>query len=105
MSIENIQKSINDIDAHFHKKFSNSSEYERLLSRTVKLSEEVGELCEAVLNEGNEQRAEKSEIDFEGEVADVIICTLMIAKTKEIEVWSEVQKKLEKIKTRHNIIE
>ena len=103
MRFEEIQKNIELIDAHFHEQFKNKSEYERLLSRTVKLNEEVGELCEAVLHEGKEQRQEKTGIDFNGEVADVIICTLMLAQMKNVSVWDEVGKKLEKIKSRFTI--
>lgn len=103
MTLEEIQKNIDNIDAHFHIQFKNSSEYERLLTRAVKLNEEVGELCEAVLHEGGEQRADKTDIDFGGEVADVIISTLVLAKNKNIDVWNEVEKKLNKIKNRFNI--
>lgn len=103
MKIENIEKDIEVIDIHFHTKFNNSSDYERMLTRAVKLNEEVGELCEAVLHENNEQRDDKKGIDFGGEVADVIISTLMLARMKNIDVWGEVQKKLVKIKERNNI--
>lgn len=102
MTYDELTKNIETIDAHFHTLYKNTP-YERMLTRAVKLNEEVGELCEAVLHENNEQRPEKTDIDFGSEVADVIICTLMLAKTKDIDVWGEVAKKIEKIKIRNNI--
>lgn len=103
MTFEELQRSIDTIDSHFHNQFKNSSPYERLLTRAVKLNEEVGELCEAVLHENNEQRVEKTDIDLPSEIADVIICTLMIAHLKNVDVWGEVAKKIEKIKMRNHI--
>lgn len=104
MNTDSIQKSIELIDEHFRGEYHNASEYERLLTRAVKLNEEVGELCEAVLHENGEQREEKGKrIDLGSEVADVIICTLMLAQMKRIDVWKEVETKLGKIKAKRNI--
>ena len=103
MEIRKIEKYIEVLDTHFRVKFKNSSEYERMLTRAVKLNEEVGELCEAVLHEGKEQREDKGGIDFGGEIADVIISTLMLARVKDVDVWGEVEKKLEKIKDWNDI--
>ena len=96
-TLEDIDSTLANIDDHFHRTYQNASDYERMLTRAVKLSEEVGELCEAVLHENGEQRREKTDIDFGGEVADVIICTLMLARTKHVDVWGEVERKLQKI--------
>ena len=103
MNTEIITQTIKQLDQHHREKFNNKSEYERLLSRAVKLNEEVGELCEAVLDQNNEQRAEKDDIDIGSEIADVIICTLMIAETVKVDTWGEVMKKLEKISNKFNL--
>ena len=103
MNIEEIDTTLAKIDEHFHIKYKNASPYERMLTRAVKLNEEVGELCEAVLHENGEQRKEKVDIDFGSEIADVIICTLMLARTKNIDVWGEVEKKINKITDRIGI--
>lgn len=103
MNIEELDAALVKIDDHFHTHYKNASHYERMLTRAVKLNEEVGELCEAVLHENGEQRKEKVDIDFGGEVADVIITTLMLARTKNIDVWDEVEKKIAKINKRMNI--
>ena len=76
---------------------------ERMLSRTVKLNEEVGELCEAVLAESNQQPRKGKTFDLEGEIADVIITTLLIAKQKEINVNEALITKIEKIKKRFTL--
>ena len=104
MTIETISQDIDLINAHFKDRYNNASDYQRLLSQVVKLNEEVGELCEAALHENNEQRVEKTDIDLGSEVADVIICALMIAKTKDISIWAEIDKKIAKIKRRHGLI-
>lgn len=100
--MEEINKKLEAIDSHFRK--TETSEETRLLQRTVKLNEEVGELCEAVLCEIDpNQRDKKKEIDFASELADVAVCTLMLARSKNIDLLEEVNKKLEKVITRLEI--
>lgn len=75
-----------------------------ILARTVKLSEEVGELSEAVLTFIGDQRKEKLN-DFkkehlENEIADVIITSTMIALSTNINLDRAITRKLHKINTR-----
>lgn len=102
-TVETIDGDITLINTHFKDHYNNTNDYQRLLSQVVKLNEEVGEMCEAVLHENNEQRIEKTDIDLGSEIADVIICALMIAKTKDVAVWTEIDKKISKIKNRHGL--
>lgn len=81
----------------------NFTHRERLLSRTVKLNEEVGELCEAILADTEQQPRKNKDFDLESEIADVIITTLLIAKEKNIDVTTALEKKMKKIKGRFNI--
>lgn len=98
--IDTIQK----IDSYFRQNDPSMSERERIFSRVVKLNEEVGELCEAVLYEQDmNQRAKDKNIDLDSELADVIICTLLLAQNREKNIVDEVIKKLEKQKQRFNI--
>ena len=72
--------------------------------RTIKLSEEVGEVCEEILSFSCQQRKEKMrEKDKEAlaeEIADVIGVALLLSENLEIDVWKAIEKKLEKIKKR-----
>jgi NTP pyrophosphatase (non-canonical NTP hydrolase) len=80
------------------------TEKERLFSRVVKLNEEVGELCEAILTENDKnQRVKDKVIDVDAELADVLICTLLLAQDREKDVWHEVDVKLKKISEKFNL--
>lgn len=76
---------------------------ERLLSRTVKLNEEVGELCEAVLAEAGQQPRKDQVFDLEGEIADVIITTLLVAKQKNIDVNRALIAKIDILRERFKL--
>ena len=95
--IEKISERLQKIDNHFRKISPDWSERERLFSRVVKLNEEVGELCEAVLYENDSaQRQKKKKMDLDAELADILIVTLLIAQSREKDIWEELDKKLSK---------
>jgi NTP pyrophosphatase (non-canonical NTP hydrolase) len=101
--IEKITTSIAKIDTYFRSS-GELTERERIFSRVIKLNEEVGELCEAVLHENDtNQRAKDKVIDLDSELADVIICTLLLAQNREKDIWTEVEKKLSKQMNRFNL--
>jgi len=76
---------------------------ERVFSRVVKLNEEVGELCEAILAEHDKNQRLKDKItNIDQELADVLICILLLAQDRERDVWNEVELKLEKISKKCN---
>ncbi|MBP6924289.1 MAG: MazG-like family protein [Candidatus Pacebacteria bacterium] len=102
--IEKISTRLQKIDNYFREISPDWSERERLFSRVVKLNEEVGELCEAVLYENDTvQRTKDKVIDLDSELADVIICTLLLAHNREKDIWIEVDKKLTKQMGRFNL--
>jgi NTP pyrophosphatase (non-canonical NTP hydrolase) len=76
------------------------------LAHFVKLSEEVGELAEQVLAAQSLQRTEKnlpkSNEALADEVADVIICTMMIAYDMNVDVPAALKHKIAKIEARYN---
>ena len=75
-----------------------------MLERVVKLNEEVGELCEAILTEyDHNQRKKDKSIDLDDEIADVIICTLLLAELRDENIWEVVDKKLQKQFKRFNL--
>lgn len=94
--MEDLLQKIKIIDTHFRK--VEKPETIRLFERITKLNEEVGELCEAVLCEVDEnQRDKQKEIDFDSELADVMICCLMLSTQREKSIYEEIDKKLNKI--------
>jgi NTP pyrophosphatase (non-canonical NTP hydrolase) len=104
MNIDRLTVDLKRFDDYFRHNGEALSEKERLFSRVVKLNEEVGELCEAVLCEYNSnQRQKEKAIDLDAELADIIICTLLLAQNREKNIWDEVEKKVEKQLTRFGI--
>lgn len=102
--IDSIRTRIDKIDSYFREKGVTDTDRERLYARLIKLNEEVGELCEAALHEADiHQRKKEKEIDFDAELADVIITTLLIAAMREKDVWSSVDEKLDKQLKRFNL--
>ncbi|MFW5746367.1 MAG: MazG nucleotide pyrophosphohydrolase domain-containing protein [Nanoarchaeota archaeon] len=79
------------------------SDDDQLLARTVKLSEEVGELSDAVLKNLALQRSEKlqrTSDELSSECADVIICAMLIAQAAGVDVSDALQKKIAHIQAR-----
>ena len=94
---ESITKKIHQIDAYFRSTDQDSSEKERFYSRIIKLNEEVGELCEAAMHEQDpHQRNKQKEIDFDSELADVIICSLLLAENRDKNISEVIDTKLAK---------
>jgi len=75
------------------------TEKEKILLRAVKLNEEVGELCEEILNKFENQRKEKifNEKNLRGELADVIITTMLLADKLNIDVEIALDEKVNEI--------
>lgn len=75
-----------------------------ILAGVAKVIEETGEMAEAVLAQMSLQRREKIEHltqkDVEEEVADVLITTLILAKSIDMDVVSALQRKMKKIESR-----
>ncbi len=104
MNTDQLAERLRKIDEHFRANDPTLTEKERFLSRLVKLNEEVGELCEAGLCESDKnQRQKEKEVDFDAELADVLICALLLARGRQKDVWSEVDKKLTKQFKRFNL--
>jgi len=84
---------------------NSSTQQERILARTVKLTEELGELCNEVLAFNGDQRKEKldnhDKNDLPNEFADVIITTLLLAKSMNVDVKQALINKIEKINKRY----
>jgi len=101
--MDNIFEKLHKLNKHFQTS-SDQPPNELFLQKIVKLNEEVGELCEAALCEvDQDQRVKDKETDFDAELADVIICALMLSTNRQRNIEDEINKKLDKILTRLNI--
>ncbi len=100
--MDTILKKVSALNQHFHK--VDQPENLRLFQRITKLNEEVGELCEAALCESDpNQRQKDKDVDFDAELADVIISALMLSTGREKSIEAEIHKKLDKILLKFNI--
>ena len=105
MELGNLLRFIETEDEKLKKRYSRYvNEEEVILARTVKLGEEFGELCEEVLAYNLLQRKQKLDnCDKENlpeEFADVIITTLLIAKTMNVDVEKALEEKMQKLNHR-----
>ncbi|KKU90022.1 MAG: hypothetical protein UY20_C0002G0002 [Candidatus Yanofskybacteria bacterium GW2011_GWA1_48_10] len=77
----------------------------RLYRRVVKLMEELGELCDAILSYAGSQRQDKlSKYDpnrLSEEFADVLITLLLVGDLANIDVNKALRLKIAKIKKRY----
>lgn len=76
----------------------------KVFAQTVKVNEEMGELCNAVLDNFSLQRKAKSkkakDAELAKELADVLITTLLLADTLEVDIKKALKKKVKMIKKR-----
>lgn len=79
---------------------------QEILAQTVKLNEEVGELCNDTLSVLKMQRKSKLEKfdkrNFYEEFADVIITTMQLAVAAGVDIDRAVNDKLKKIEERYH---
>lgn len=104
MTLDDLLNFIEEEDIRLKKRYGNySDQTKRILARTVKLSEEVGELCSEILAYNAFQRKEKllKKGNLEGELADVIITTLLLARSVDVDIKEALLAKMSKLKNRH----
>jgi NTP pyrophosphatase (non-canonical NTP hydrolase) len=95
---------IDEVDQRLRSKYSDEDEEKRAYTRTIKLVEEVGELCNEVLAAHKQQRPDKL-LDHDAEnlsheFADVIITTLLLAKQMDVDIEKALESKIKKINSR-----
>ncbi len=79
----------------------------KILARTVKLTEELGELCNEVL--AHSTLLPKHKLDnhdnenIKEEFADVIITTMLLAKAMGVDMEKALETKIEKIRTKREV--
>ena len=107
MDIKQLQEKIKQDTQKNQEDYKISSPQERrILTMTVKLNEEVGELCNdilAVLKLQRKSKLEKFEKkNFYEEFADVIITTIQLASVAGVDVQRAINDKLKKIEEKYN---
>ncbi len=107
MDIKSLQTRINELNAVAKPHYKLYSQEEKeILTKTIKLNEEVGELCNDILSVLKLQR--KSKLDkfdkrnFYEEFADVIITTMQLAAVAKVDIERALKDKLSKIEKRYN---
>jgi len=106
MQLEGLIKFIKKEDKRIREHYGNyKDEEKRILVRTVKLAEELGELCDEVLSFNSMQRREKLEKhdaeNLSDEFADVLITTLLLAEVMKVDVEKALKQKIKKIDRRY----
>jgi NTP pyrophosphatase (non-canonical NTP hydrolase) len=106
MTFEELETFISNQDEILGSKKPEYSERERAFAYTVKLGEEYGELCDAVLAHMGDQRkdklAAKDESELRGEFADVTIVTFLLARRLGVDMSSALKEKIGTIQKKHN---
>ncbi|MBI5254652.1 hypothetical protein HY932_02635 [Candidatus Falkowbacteria bacterium] len=106
MELKDLLKFIEIEDERLKKYYGGYDDQEkRILARTVKLTEELGELCDEVLAYNSLQRKQKldnhDKENLPEEFADVIITVLLLAKAMNVDIEKALEKKVEKVNKRY----
>jgi len=106
MELKDLLKFIEIEDERLKKYYGGYDDQEkRILARTVKLTEELGELCDEVLAYNSLQRKQKldnhDKENLPEEFADVIITVLLLAKAMNVDIEKAFEKKVEKVNKRY----
>lgn len=92
-------------DARLRGNYASLDREKHILARTVKLTEELGELCNEILAKNLLQRKQKLENHdsekLSEEFADVIITAFLVAKSLDVDVNKALENKIEKINNRY----
>lgn len=104
MTFDELADFIEEQDIIYHTWKAGATDQEHILARMAKLTEEMGELADEVLGALGYQRQEKlDKRDPEGlgdEFADVIITTMLLAKSMKVDIPEALNRKMRKIQKR-----
>ncbi|MBU0530192.1 MAG: hypothetical protein KKC05_00825 [Nanoarchaeota archaeon] len=104
MELKEILEFIESEDKRIRDHYGYTDEEKRILTRTVKLGEEFGELCEEILSHHSFQRTDKLEKrdqeNLAEEFADVIFTSLLLARSLNVDIEKAMERKMEKVKKR-----
>lgn len=104
MNLKNLQEKIRILDQKGPRYKLYTQQEKAILTKTVKLNEEVGELCNDILSILRLQRRAKLEKfdrrNIYQEFADVIITTIQLAVIAGVDIERAISDKLKKIEGR-----
>ena len=106
MNVKNLQDRLKDLAKNSQVQYKlRTAQEQEILSRTVKLNEEVGELCNDILSILKLQRKAKLE-NFDKrnvyqEFADVIMTTIQLANAAGVDVERAIDDKLKKVESKY----
>lgn len=105
MELKELLKFIEIENGRLKKRYLNLDKEKMILAQTVKINEELGELCNEILKHCSLQRKEKldnmDKKDIEEEFSDVVITTLLLAKSMDIDIENALKEKMSKINKRY----
>jgi len=106
MNLKSLQEKIKILNEKTRPQYRLYSQTEKeILTKTVKLNEEVGELCNDILSILKLQRKSKlqhfDKRNMYEEFADVVITTIQLAQAAGVDVERAVSDKLKKIEERY----
>jgi NTP pyrophosphatase (non-canonical NTP hydrolase) len=105
MELKELLKFIEIENGRLKKRYLNLDKEKMILAQTVKINEELGELYNEVLKHCSLQRKEKLDnMDkkyIEEEFSDVLITTLLLAKSMDIDIEKALEEKIIKINKRY----
>jgi NTP pyrophosphatase (non-canonical NTP hydrolase) len=105
MELEEFKAFIGKEHERLNSHYGEIDQEKKILARTVKLAEELGELCSDVLAHTSLQRDEKLQAfgrkDIGEEFADVIITAFLLARAMGIDIEAGIESKMGKIRKRH----
>jgi len=105
MDIKALEKAVRELKPQMKDRYHLITEKEKeILTKTVKLNEEVGELCNDILSVLRLQRRSKLEkfkkSHIYQEFADVLIVTIQLAIASGVDIERAVTDKLERLRQR-----
>jgi len=108
MNIKALQEQVKKFNEKTRPKYKLYSQTEKeILTKTIKLNEEVGELCNDILSVLKLQRKSKlakfDKRNFYEEFADVIITTFQLGSVAGVDIERAITDKLKKIEKRYHL--
>lgn len=106
MNLTNLQDRLRELAKHSQVSYKlRTPQEQEILSRTVKLNEEVGELCNDILSVLKLQRKAKLDSfdkrNIYQEFADVILTTIQLATAAGVDIERAVNDKLKKVEEKY----
>ena len=102
LTLKDIQNFADTLHNRFMQKAESPLPREMAYGRMVKVTEEVGELADAILSSFKRQRPDKADTACElgAEMADVILAVTVLARGMNVDIEEALRQKMEKILNR-----